>query len=483
MKNLKNFLFQNQTARQTIFKNTFWLAVSQVGSRLIRAILIIYAARVLGAAEYGIFSYAVGLAAFFTVFADIGINSILTREASKKPEMKSEYFATALIIKLALLAVTAALIIFVAPRFSNIAEAASLIPFVSLLVIFDGLREHAVSFFRALEKMEREAFVTVTTNIAIVVFGFIALILSPTARLLIYFYIGGAGIGILLPVFMLRSEIRKTFSYFRKKLVRPILSAAWPVALLTVFGAFMLSIDTIMLGLWRNAEEIGFYSAGLKIVQVLYMVPSILAVGIFPALSRFAGGNPERVRELLERGVSAALLLALPIAAGGIMLGEPIIRLLYGAEYLPATLSFRLLLLTVLFFFPGLLIGNFILASDRQRKSAKNMGIGAAVNVGLNALLIPVFGIAGSAVATVLSQVVYNALNWQFAKRLVFFSVLPRLKPALLATLTMAIGIAGLIALGLHVLLIIALAGGIYFTALFIFREPFFRELAVNRKI
>ncbi|MEK7574274.1 MAG: oligosaccharide flippase family protein, partial [Patescibacteria group bacterium] len=62
---LKNFLFQNLTPRQTVAKNIFWLSLSQIGSRFFRAIIIIYAARVLGAAEYGIFAYVLAFAGFF----------------------------------------------------------------------------------------------------------------------------------------------------------------------------------------------------------------------------------------------------------------------------------------------------------------------------------------------------------------------------------------------------------------------------------
>lgn len=67
LKRIKSFLFENQTVRQTVAKNTFWLTVSNVGGRLLRAVIIIYAARVLGAGEWGAFSYAITLAAFLTV--------------------------------------------------------------------------------------------------------------------------------------------------------------------------------------------------------------------------------------------------------------------------------------------------------------------------------------------------------------------------------------------------------------------------------
>ena len=82
----KAFLFRNTSARQTVAKNTIWLSVSNFGGRIIKAAVVIYAARVLGAAGWGIFSYAVTLAGFLTLFIDPGINSILMRETAKSSE-------------------------------------------------------------------------------------------------------------------------------------------------------------------------------------------------------------------------------------------------------------------------------------------------------------------------------------------------------------------------------------------------------------
>ncbi|MBI2035392.1 MAG: oligosaccharide flippase family protein [Candidatus Liptonbacteria bacterium] len=116
---LKDLLFNNRSIKQTVAKNVFWLSVSEIASRIFRGVIIIYAARVLGAAGYGVFSYALGLAGFFTIFLDVGLTAILTREAAQKPSQKSEYFATIFWMKTVPLMLTVAVVIFIAPYFSN----------------------------------------------------------------------------------------------------------------------------------------------------------------------------------------------------------------------------------------------------------------------------------------------------------------------------------------------------------------------------
>ncbi|MCL5004783.1 MAG: hypothetical protein M1170_02470, partial [Patescibacteria group bacterium] len=59
LQKIKSFLFENKTTRQTIAKNTFWLFFGEISSRVLRAAIVIYAARVLGADGWGVFSYAI----------------------------------------------------------------------------------------------------------------------------------------------------------------------------------------------------------------------------------------------------------------------------------------------------------------------------------------------------------------------------------------------------------------------------------------
>src|SRR3989344_6231976 len=138
---VKKFLFINANPRQTVLKNVFWLGLSNFGGRLIRASLIIYAARVLGTEGYGVFSYALGIAGFFSVFSDIGISGILTREVARHPQVAKEYISTSLIMKMVLICLSVLIIIFVAPHFTKIQAAIPLLYFAALLLAFDGLRD------------------------------------------------------------------------------------------------------------------------------------------------------------------------------------------------------------------------------------------------------------------------------------------------------------------------------------------------------
>lgn len=475
---LKQLLFQNKNTRQTVIKNAFWLSFSQIASRGIRALIIIYAARLLGTAEYGVFSYALGLAGFFTLFADIGLGPILTREASQKPEKASLYFSTAFWIKMILLIFTALAVIFISPYFSKIEGAKTIIPFVALLVVFDNIRDFSIAFFRAKERMELEAFVTLLTNISIAIFGFIILSYSKTAGTITLSYISSAGLGALGAVFILRDEFIHIITNFRRELVRPIFSSAWTMAILGLFGTFMTNIDVVILGWLRTASDIGLYSAGQRIVQVLYTLPVIFASSTFPALARSIGKNDTvQTRNIMERTMAIIFFVAMPLVVGGIILGKPIIAFVFGANYLPGTLAFQILISTILVVFPGLIVGNSIFAHNRQRDITKFIVFASLGNILLSYILIKPFGIVGAALTAIIIQLFYNLSLWTFAKKISNFHTMRHLKKIGIASLIMGMVAFVMNIVSIHVLITIAIAGLIYLGTLYAVKEPIIDEI------
>lgn len=474
--NIKAFLFENRDSRQTFTKNVFWLASSQVGSRLVRAAIIVYAARVLGAAEYGVFSYVVGFATFFIPFVDLGINAILTKEVANQPEENIRYFRTALWLKLVLLGFSTLPVIFLAPYLTNIAAAAALVPWVAFLVIFDGIRDFQVAYLRGKERMEKEALAVISMNVLITAFGFAALSLSPTSKAFLFSYIAGVAVSAIIPVPMLQVSLRSVF-HFEMRLAWEMLRSGWPIALSTVLGLFMLNTDIVMLGWWRSAEEIGHYAASQRVIQILYALPGLAAVAAFPALSRLTRENDAAKRRLLnERILTALLTIAIPLTLGGTLFASPVIHFLFGAPYAPAVPMFQILSLTFLLIFPGIFISYAVIAYNKQRQTVGFTAAGALGNILLNAILIPRYGPVGAAAATVVAQVLSYGGMWFYLKRVDTITVLPYLKKILVAALLMGGVSVSLNAIGAHILLTITLSAILYFTVLYLLGEETLKE-------
>lgn len=477
----KLFLLENQSAGQTIAKNTFWLTVSEAVGRLLRVAIVIYAARVLGAAGWGTFSYLTSFAAVLTIFSDIGVSSVIIREISKRPEERQAYFSTAFVLKLALAALSFLFIVFATPLFTNIPISQALVISIGLLFVFDSFRRFGTALFRADEKMEREALVNVITQVLIVAVGFAALAVFATPESLGFAYMAGAGAGLLATGFFLRSEVRQLLRGFTKTLIAPIVKAAWPLSIAAVFGALLVNIDTVMIGWFKEAAHVGYYAAAQQPIALLYILPTLVVGGFFPALAKLAG-EKEKFREVLERGMALILLAAFPIAFGIILTADQIIELVYGAEYLPGAGSLRILALTLLTAFPASLLIHSTLAYNKQKTLVPLWIAGIALNIGLNALLIPGMGIAGAAWASFIAQVIVNTLIWRGMRRVNFFSVKGKVAPVALATLMMAVAVILLELIELP--FVIVAAGGIaaYFGSLRVSGERPVRELKEGLK-
>lgn len=471
------FLFKNQNIRQTIAKNTFWISFGEIVGRLVRAAIVIYAARILGAAGWGAFSYVISLAGLFTIFSDIGISAILTREVAKNEALRPKYFSTTFFIKLVLLVISTGLIIFFAPYFTKIEEAKHLLPIIAFVILFDSLRSFGSSLNNALEKMEINAGINIFTNLAIAGLGIAFLLISPTSYSLAIAYIIGSGVGFLSIFWVLRKYFKNLLSNFSWELITPIVKSAWPFALLGLLGGIMINTDTIMLGWIRSAAEVGFYSAAQRPIQFFYIFPSIIATSIFPNLARWAKLNDKKLRFLLERSCVLILSLALPLSIGGIILGPEIVNLLYGAPYYASILAFQILMLTLLTNFPSTLIGNALFAYDQQRQFIGFVALGTLSNVLLNFSLIPRFGIYGASVATILAQLLAVGFVWKKMKKINYFEVLPNLKKIISATIIMSLFVLVLKYLGVIFYLNIVFSALLYFFILYLLKEPILKEI------
>ncbi len=477
---IKKLFFENTTLRQTVAKNTFWLSVSSFGGRLLRAVIIIYAARVLGTTEWGIFSYAISIITLLTVITDVGISPLLIREFSKyshDPEYQRKIISTSFIVKgvFVLIGVVIALL---GGRFLiHIEGVKALLPIIIFVLAFDSMREFGTSIIRASEKMEWDAVTYVLTNVAIVTFGFIFLGLSKTVGAFTYAYALGTGIGMVVTFYVVRSKLAGLFSNFSFPILKSLLTAGWPLTISAVLGILMINTDILLIGWFESAHSVGLYSAAQRIVQLLYLVPAVIAVSILPGISRLANKDNEKLRRMLEPLISFVFLIAIPIAIGGIILGKPIIQFVFGTAYLAGTTSFQVLLATILIDFPVVILASVAFAYNKQKNLIVYSAIGGISNVILDLILIPLFGIVGSAWATFVATIISVAYLWKIVRSVSQPKILPHLKKTIIATGIMTIAVLLTSLLGTHVVVAVIIGILVYSGTLLLLKEPLIKEI------
>ncbi len=475
---LKTFLFENTTVRQTILKNTLWLSIGAVGSKIIRAVMVIYAARILGAGDYGIFSYAFGLASIFSIFADLGLSPLLTRELTKSGNTDKSYISTIIATKFGLMILSFALVAIFAPLVSKIPEANPLLILVGLLIIIDGIRSFGFAIIRSKSQMEKEARLSFGTEIITAILAMLVLIYIPSVKNLILSYLIGSTLGSLAVFFQIRTYLKNLVSNFRISLAKEAIRSSIPYAMIGIFGGLMVNIDTYFLGYFMNAEAVGLYSAALRPVMMIYLVPTFITIAIFPTMNKYVSEeNFGALKSLTERGILGTIALALPIACGGLIMSGTLIHNIFGAEYVGSIGSFKILLLSVLLVFPGMILGHVLFSKNSKLAPLKAAGLSAAVNIVLDILLIPTLGIEGSAIATLTSQIIMNAILLRETNKILPISFVNRTWKMLLASIGMGGIVHGLLFAGWNTIVIVVIGGFVYISLLYVLREKLLIEL------
>ena len=477
MEKIKKFFFKNTNNKQTVIKNTFWLFAGEASGRILKIVLIIYATRKLGVNGWGVFSYAISVASLLMIFSDIGISSLITREAIQEKENYKKFISATLLLKSVILLISTTLVIFLSQYMSNVKEAKALFPVIGIFLFFDSIRDIGFAINRILEKMELETFIKIFLNVIILIFGIILIKVNPLPVSMATAYAIGSASGTLLLLIIIRKKIKEFFVRTNIETLKLVLKTITPFAIIAVTANIMANADIYMLGIWKSPEVIGIYSAAQRFYQFILIIPSMIATATFPLMSRLANKDDQKFQVVFEKTLSIFMIIALPIALGGFALADQIIPLTFGAEYIKAIPVMQIFMITLIFTFPMLLLSNTIFVYNKQKKLIWANIFGVLADVFFNFLLIKKFGANGDAMATLISIAIITMLLWINMKKINDFQISIWLKKIILSTLIMVCSILILKHFGINVILNMLISTAVYFGFLILMKRTILREL------
>ena len=166
-----------------------------------------------------------------------------------------------------------------------------------------------------------------------------------------------------------------------------------------------------MLGYWKTDAITGYYANAFKIENIILSVCSAITDVFLPRLSFIFCGDRKKYTDLLNFGMKIVLTIIFPAFAGMVMLASSMIPIFFGNSFIPAVSTVQLLSLLILIKgFGNLACYQVAISSGNERKQTLAYVIGCVVNVVLNALLIPGLNQNGAAIASVISELVLNAV-------------------------------------------------------------------------
>jgi len=385
------------------FFNTSWMFLEQT-LRLISGLFVgIYVARYLEPEQFGTYSYVVAFVALFTPINRLGLDGIVVRELVNRPEQHSIYLGTAFWLKLIGAAASMSLVS-IAIYFSNNDYTTNLYIFIAA----SGLCFQAfdvVQFY--FQSAVLSKYISISRIIQLSISSLLKIYLVFINSDLFWFVVITVFDQLILAVFFLLSYWKKNrtpfIKFFRLSCAKSMIKNSWPIILSGVAITLYMRVDQIMIKEMLGDREVGIYSAAARLSEAWYFAPVIITTSLFPAILNakkidLAIYN-QRLTWLYRFMVYSALGVAIPVS----LFSQIIILTLYGNQYYGAGLVLSIHVWAGIFVALGTVNGSWFLAENLQKKATINTLIGVAINVLLNYFLLPVYGIAGAAYATLIS--------------------------------------------------------------------------------
>ncbi len=394
--------FKSETFKK-YFKNTSWLFAEKILRILIAFVVTIFIVRYLGPKDFGLLSYVISFYGLFSAISILGLESISVRELVKYPERRDSILGSVFLLRLVGGIVTIILIALTLFLSGESTDISILILIVSTSAIFQSFSVIDY-YFRAEVKAKYSVYVMTTSMLFISSLKILLIILeAPLIYFVIVFSVEFliAAVGFL--IVYKHNNLKLSHWKFRKETAMNLLKDSWPLIFSGLVIAIYTKIDQVMIKNMLDSTELGYYVVAVRLSEAWYFIPLALTSSIFPAIVSAKKISEEfynnRMQKLYDILAWMAIAIALPVSIFSFF----IIKLLFGNNFLQAAPVLTIYIWASVAVFLGVASGQYLIIENFTKLSLGRSIIGMVVNVLLNLILIPKYGIIGAAYATLVS--------------------------------------------------------------------------------
>jgi len=385
------------------FKNTLWLFGERILRIIVGLFVGIWIARYLGPEQFGLFSYVQSFVGLFTVIATLGLDGIVVRELVKDKKHRSEIIGTVFWLKLmgsfGMLIVLSVAVNFTSnDNFTNI-----LVAIVASSTIFQSF--HVIdSYFQSVVMSK---FVVYANVISLLLSSIVKIVLILNEAPLIAF----AGVVLFdsfvltcgfIYFFLQNTKYRIKNLVFTMSIAKKLLKDGWPMMVAGVAIMVYMKIDQVMIKEMMDSASVGQYAAAMRISEAWYFIPIIIVASFFPAIVNAKKQSDELYYSRLQKLYNLMAWVPIAVALPMTFLSDWVIYLLYGGQYSQAGDVLMITIWAGVFVFLSVVNDKWFYVENRAQLLMFKVLIGAISNILLNVLLIPLYGIKGAAIATVI---------------------------------------------------------------------------------
>lgn len=404
-----------------IATNSFWLISDKILRMLVTLFVTGWLARYLSLDDFGKLNNAIAYALLFGSFATLGLDSIVIRDIVKYPDQKDRYLGTAFYLKLIagfftyFLCVIA--VLFLRPSDGETISR-ELVYIISAGVFFQSF--DVIDFY--FQSRVQSKYTVFAKNAAFIFINGVKIVMIIMDCPLIWF--GWAwllemmfnALGLVV-VFRQKgnSIVKWKFDWSTAKM---LLSHSSAIYIAIIASTTLMKVDQIMIADMIDDTQAGLFAASAKIYDLCYFVIIILTPSFYPSLIHIYESDKKLFYKRYAQITDFFTLMGYAALGFILIFGDWIILLMYGIKFEPAAVVLKIQIFGMLFMFNAGLRSSFCAITDNLRLIMITTIISAILNIVLNYLFISKYGIIGSAVATVITQIVAMLLLNLFFKGL-----------------------------------------------------------------
>ena len=385
------------------FANTSWLLGERILRMGVSLFVGIYVARYLGPERFGLLSYSLSFVMLFSSLASFGLDDILVRELVKRPEQRKNLLGTVFWLKVCGTVVMGTAIALVLQFKSEDQQTYLMIGLITIGLLFQTT--NVVDFYfqsqvQSKYAIRAQAFQLLVTSL------FKIYLVWNQAELIWFAFALMLDQAVVAALFLLVYHWKiewfpfLSFTWIQAK---KLMIDAWPLIFAGMVVSVYMKIDQVMLKEMLDAKAVGVYAAAVKLCEAWYFVPTAVIASLFPAIITARKNSEtlyeERVQKLYDLMVWVAVAVALPTT----LFADWVILILYGADFQEAADVLKMYIWAGVFVSLGVASSKWLIAENLERYSFYSTLLGAILNIVCNFYLIPIYGIRGAALATLIS--------------------------------------------------------------------------------
>jgi O-antigen/teichoic acid export membrane protein len=200
----------------------------------------------------------------------------------------------------------------------------------------------------------------------------------------------------------------RRFSHFRfdfdYAFIRHAIVEAWPLGAMAICVVVFLRIGTVIVSVFCGDTAVGLYSAAYGLSEMATMVPAILAASLFPIISRYHMSSRPLFVFAFAKSVKLLVYLAVPMALFVTIWAESFVTIVYGSEFAGSVPLLRILIWSAAVMYASITLGVVFVTANLQIINLKINFVTMVINVVLNLLITPVYGIYGTATVFLITE-------------------------------------------------------------------------------